>query len=70
MKNSHGIDAVRGRWVGDRTFEVERRILGHGETERWLLQFEGDSLEATYENTDGLKGKVHGQALAADGERH
>jgi CubicO group peptidase (beta-lactamase class C family) len=63
---AHGIDAVRGRWVDDHTFEVERRILGHGETERWLLRFAGDKLEATYENTDGFKGTAHAQALAAD----
>jgi CubicO group peptidase (beta-lactamase class C family) len=62
-----GIDAVKGRWVDDHTFEVERRILGHGETERYLLRFDGDNLDATYENTDGVRGGVHGQALAADG---
>jgi CubicO group peptidase (beta-lactamase class C family) len=64
---AHGIDAVRGRWVDDHTFEVERRILGHGETERWLLRFDGESLEASYENTDGVRGRVRGQALPADG---
>jgi CubicO group peptidase (beta-lactamase class C family) len=54
---NHGIDAVKGRWISDETFEVERRILGHGETELWVLRFDGENVEAHYENTDGATHK-------------
>jgi CubicO group peptidase (beta-lactamase class C family) len=65
---SYGIDAVKGRWIDENTFEVERRILGHSETELWVLRFEGDDLDASYETTDGLKKQLHGKALRPDSE--
>lgn len=64
---SHGIDAVKGHWINNNTLQVDRRILGHGETELWRLSFDGDEINAYYENTDGFKGEIHGRALAADG---
>jgi hypothetical protein len=65
---SYGIDAVKGRWIDESTFEVERRILGHSETEVWVLRFEGDDLDARYETTDGFKKELRGQALKSDRE--
>jgi hypothetical protein len=65
---SYGIDAVKGRWIDDDTFEVERRILGHGETEIWVLRFQGDAIDASYETTDGFKEGLRGHALRPDGE--
>jgi CubicO group peptidase (beta-lactamase class C family) len=63
---SYGIDAVKGRWIEDHTFEVDRRILGHGETELWLFRFDGENLEANYETTDGVKRKLLGKAIGTD----
>ena len=37
----YGVNAVKGSWLDDHTFEVERRILGHGETQKWTLAFDG-----------------------------
>ena len=38
---AYGVDAVKGSWVDDHTFVVERRILGHGGTQQWTLAFAG-----------------------------
>ena len=62
---AYGIDAVKGRWIDDATFEVERRILGHGETEIWNLRFDGQTIEAGYQNTDGVRQKLHGRVVPA-----
>jgi hypothetical protein len=66
--SSYGIDAAKGRWIDDSTFEVERRILGHGETEVWVLRFQGDEIDASYEATDGFKTEIYGRALPSDHE--
>jgi hypothetical protein len=58
----YGIDAVKGTWLDERTFVVERRILGHGETERWTLAFDGNKVDVTFESTDGAKVNLHGEA--------
>jgi hypothetical protein len=39
----YGVNAAKGRWVNEHTFAVERRILGHGETETWTLNFDGNA---------------------------
>ena len=57
-----GIDAVKGSWLDDHTFVVERRILGHGETERWTLAFNGDKVDLNFESTDGAKAELQGEA--------
>ena len=57
----YGINAARGRWTSDHTFVMERRILGHGETQTWALTFEGDKVTVNFENTDGLKAELHGE---------
>lgn len=56
----YGINAARGRWTNDHTFTMERRILGHGETQTWALTFDGDKVTVNFENTDGTKAELHG----------
>jgi CubicO group peptidase (beta-lactamase class C family) len=58
----HGIDAVKGSWLDDHTFAVDRRILGHGETDRYTLIFDGDKVSVEVENTDGFRAELHGEA--------
>jgi CubicO group peptidase (beta-lactamase class C family) len=57
----YGINAVKGRWINQHSFEVDRRILGHSETQHWTLAFEGDKVEISFENTDGFKTQLHGE---------
>jgi CubicO group peptidase (beta-lactamase class C family) len=56
----YGINAVRGRWLNENTFSIERRILGHSETQSWALRFSGDKVNVSFENTDGFKAELHG----------
>jgi CubicO group peptidase (beta-lactamase class C family) len=58
----YGTDAVKGRWINARTFAVERRILGNSETQLWALTFDGNKVTVTYEDTDGTKVELHGEA--------
>jgi hypothetical protein len=60
-ETSVGIEAVKGRWISDETFEIERRVLGHGETQLWRLRFEGAAVDVHYENTDGFKTELQGE---------
>ena len=60
----YGINATRGRWLSDREFEIERRILGHSEVQFWRLDFDGDNVVIKFENTDGYKQELHGAATA------
>ncbi len=55
------INAVKGRWTGEHTFVLERRILGHGETQTWSLAFEGKNVTVNFENTDGFKANFRGE---------
>ena len=57
-----GIDAVKGSWLDDHTFQVDRRILGQGETQRWTLAFDGDKVDLNFESSDGVKAELHGEA--------
>jgi CubicO group peptidase (beta-lactamase class C family) len=56
----YGINAAKGRWLNEHSFALERRILGHSETQRWVLTFEGDKVTVNFENTDGAKVELHG----------
>ena len=56
----YGINAAKGRWLNEHTFALERRILGHSETQRWVLAFEDDKVTVNFENTDGAKAELHG----------
>ncbi len=57
----YGINAAKGRWINEHTFAMERRILGHGETQTWALTFDGDKVTVNFENTDGFKAELHGE---------
>jgi hypothetical protein len=59
---SYGINAVKGSWIDDHTFVAERRILGHGDVDRWTLAFDGDKVDVKFESTDGFKTELHGEA--------
>jgi CubicO group peptidase (beta-lactamase class C family) len=58
----YGTNAVKGRWINARTFAVERRILGHSETQLWTLAFDGNKVTVNFEDTDGTKVEMHGEA--------
>jgi CubicO group peptidase (beta-lactamase class C family) len=57
----YGINAAKGRWTGERTFVLERRILGHGEVQTWTATFDGNKVTLKFENTDGDKAELHGE---------
>ena len=57
----YGINATRGRWLGQHIFQVERRILGHSETQMWALTFDGNKVDVSYQDTDGFKAQLHGE---------
>jgi hypothetical protein len=48
--------------VNDNSLEVERRILGHSETQRWVLTFDGNNVAVHFVDTDGDKADAHGRA--------
>jgi CubicO group peptidase (beta-lactamase class C family) len=57
----YGINAARGRWTSEHTFVMDRRILGHSDTQTWALTFDGDKVTVNFENTDGFKAELHGE---------
>jgi CubicO group peptidase (beta-lactamase class C family) len=57
----YDINATRGRWLGQHIFQVERRILGHSETQMWELTFDGNKVDVSYQDTDGFKTQLHGE---------
>ena len=57
----YGINAARGRWLNEHTFAIERRILGHSETQLWTLAFDNNKVRVAFENTDGAKAELHGE---------
>jgi len=59
----YGINAARGSWINERTFAMERRILGRGEIQTWTLAFDGDKVTVNFENTDGFKAELHGEIM-------
>lgn len=60
----YGTNAVRGRWLDERTFQLDSRTLGRGETQTWTFAFEGDrpgdAVTIRFENTDGFKAELRG----------
>jgi CubicO group peptidase (beta-lactamase class C family) len=58
---NYGINAAKGRWMNEHTFAMERRILGHGESQIWVLTFEGAKVTVNFENTDGFKAEIYGE---------
>ncbi len=59
---SYGVNAVRGAWLDDHTFKVEWRILGHSETRTWTLAFDREKVDLGYEDNEGNKSELHGEA--------
>ena len=59
---AYGINATKGRWVNARSFMIERRILGHSEMQFWTLTFDANKVDIHFENTDGTKAELHGEA--------
>lgn len=66
----YGINATRGRWTSEHTFVMERRILGHSETQTWALTFDGDKVTVNFENTDGFRAELRGKSTEAENLRH
>jgi hypothetical protein len=58
---NYGINAAKGRWLNEHTFAMERRILGHGETQSWTLTFDGGKVTVNFADTDGFKTELHGE---------
>jgi CubicO group peptidase (beta-lactamase class C family) len=58
---AYGINAARGSWTSEHTFVMERRVLGHSETQSWALTFDGNKVTVNFENTDGVKAELHGE---------
>jgi len=56
-----GINAVKGSWLNDHTFLIDRLILGLGEAQRWTLTFDGEKLNVRVKLGDGPE-------ISADGE--
>jgi CubicO group peptidase (beta-lactamase class C family) len=57
----HGINACKGRWLNEHTFALECRVLGHSETQTWILMFDADKVTLNFEDTDGFKTELHGE---------
>jgi CubicO group peptidase (beta-lactamase class C family) len=57
----HGVNATKGYWLNDRTFAVERRVLGHGETQLWTLRFDGTKLDFHFADSDGTQAELSGE---------
>jgi|SRR6185437_5866114 len=57
----YGINAVKARWIKEHTFEIDRRILGHSDTQLWTLTFDGNKVEVAFEDTDGTEARLHGE---------
>jgi hypothetical protein len=58
----YGINAAKGRWLNEHAFAIERRILGHSEMQIWTLTFDGNKVSVAYEDTDGSRAELHGEA--------
>jgi CubicO group peptidase (beta-lactamase class C family) len=58
---TYGINASKGRWLNEHTFAIERRILGRSETQTWTLAFDGNKVNVSFANTDGVKAELHGE---------
>jgi CubicO group peptidase (beta-lactamase class C family) len=57
----YGHNAIKGAWINDKTFVVDRRILGQAWTQQWFLRFEGAAVELNMSTTDGYKIALRGE---------
>jgi hypothetical protein len=57
-----GVNAVKGNWQDERTFVIDRLLLGQGRPpERWTLKFDGEKLTVSAENENGSEISVDGK---------
>jgi CubicO group peptidase (beta-lactamase class C family) len=56
----YGIDAVKGRWVGEDRFLIDRRVLGRSQTQSWLVRFGDKTIDVMFATSDGTKAEMHG----------
>jgi hypothetical protein len=57
-----GVNAVKGNWQDERTFVIDRLLLGQGlPPERWTLKFDGEKLTVSAENENGSEISVDGK---------
>jgi hypothetical protein len=54
---------VKGRWLDDHAFEVERINIGASELSRkWTLSFDGDKVSLRGKNYEGVDVAIDGQS--------
>lgn len=59
----YGPLAVKGRWLDDHAFEVERINIGASELSRkWTLSFDGDKVSLRGKNYEGINVAIDGQS--------
>jgi hypothetical protein len=59
----YGPLAVKGRWLDDHAFEVERINIGSSELSRkWTLSFDGDKVSLRGKNYEGVDVAIDGQS--------
>jgi CubicO group peptidase (beta-lactamase class C family) len=57
------VNAVKGNWQDDRTFVLDRQILGLGlPSEQWTLTFDGDRINVAYKFGNAPEVSIDGQA--------
>jgi CubicO group peptidase (beta-lactamase class C family) len=61
LQDNHEIEALRGRWLTEHSFEIDDRTLGGGETAIWDLTFDGRAIDVVFRNTDGFRAELHGE---------
>ncbi|SEI14265.1 serine hydrolase [Tardiphaga sp. OK245] len=58
-----GIIAVKGRWLDEHAFEIERRTLGEdGRPRTWTLSFDGDKVSLRGKNFEGVDVAIDGKS--------
>jgi CubicO group peptidase (beta-lactamase class C family) len=58
--SQEGIPISKGRWVSATSFEVQTRVLGRGETYRWVFEFRGPAVDLHFEDNEGFTAEAHG----------
>jgi hypothetical protein len=55
------VNAVKGTWLDDHTFQMNRQILGLGPEELWTFRFDGDVLNLDITLIDGREISMDGR---------
>jgi hypothetical protein len=54
---------VKGRWLDEHAFEIERRTLGEdGRPRKWTLSFDGDKVSLRGKNYEGVDVAIDGKS--------